>query len=255
MTKTTADVMNATLRLIERQIAMSDIRNRLEATVPQPGRYVTEDGVAFGPCLLISRECGSGGSLLARMAGERLGWNVFDSRIVDEIAQAAHVHQKLLAGVDERVRSHWERTWRELLLDDRSEEKYVRHLKEVVAALAHLGNVVIVGRGAQYLLPRQCALRVRLICPLETRVKQLAELEHLSPPQARSKVAEVDAARTNFVWKIFKHNVALPLNHDLILNTGQFSLEDATAVVLAGLQRKLGVTVKPIIPPLPPAAG
>jgi len=237
--------MNATLKLIEKQIAMSDIRNRLEETTPQPGRYVTEDGVAFGPCLLISRECGSGGSLLGQRVGERLGWNVFDARIVDEIAQLANVHQRLVQSVDERVRSHWERTWRDILLDDQADEKYLRHLKQVVMALAHHGNVVFVGRGAQFLLPSQCALRVRLVAPLETRIHRLTERHNLSPEQARLKIKRVDTERAAFVWKIFKKDVGAALNHDLLINTDEINAESVTELVLVAMERKLGVRLQP----------
>ncbi|HTX21817.1 MAG TPA: cytidylate kinase-like family protein [Candidatus Aquilonibacter sp.] len=237
--------MNATLKLIEKQIAMSDIRNRLEETAPQPGRYVTEDGVAFGPCLLISRECGSGGSLLGQRVGERLGWNVFDARIVDEIAQLANVHQRLVQSVDERVRSHWERTWRDILLDDQADEKYLRHLKQVVMALAHHGNVVFVGRGAQFLLPSQCALRVRLVAPLETRIHRLTERLNLSPEQARLKIKRVDTERAAFVWKIFKKDVGATLNHDLLVNTDEINAESVTELVLVAMERKLGVHLQP----------
>ncbi len=236
--------MSQILRLIEKHIAMSDIRNRLKETVPQPGRYVAEDGAAFGPCLLVSRECGGGGDLLAQQAGERLGWNVFDNKMVDEIAQSARVHQRLVQSVDEHVHSYWERTWRDFLLDDLADEKYLRHLKQVVTALGHLGNVVLVGRGAQFLLPSQCGLRVRLVAPLEARTKRFAEQEKLSLKQARLKVEEIDKERAAFIWKNFRQDAGLPLNHDLIINTGEINIKDTTELVLDAIERKLGVPLK-----------
>lgn len=236
--------MNVALKLIEKQIAMSDFRDRAGQTAPQPGRFVTEDGTALGPCLLISRECGSGGSLLAQQVGERLGWNVFDAKIVDEIAQSANVHHRLLQSVDERIRSRWERTWRDILLDDKSDEKYLRHLKQVVMALGHHGNVVLVGRGAQFLLPPRCSLRVRLFAPLEMRIEWLAEQEKLTPKQARLKIKQVDAERAAFVWKIFKQDSGAILNYDLLINAGEISIENATELVLAAIKRKLGVQLK-----------
>jgi hypothetical protein len=230
-----------TLKQIERQIAMSGIRDRLDATVPQPGRYVTRDGISFGPCLLVSRECASGGSRLAQLAGEQLGWNVFDAKIVNEIAQAAHVHQQLVQAVDEHTHSVWERTWRELLLDELPDRKYLRHLREVVMTLGHLGNVVLVGRGAQYFLPSPGALRVRVVAPLELRVQTLATEEKLSLDQARARVKAVDAERNAFIRTVFKKDTASPLNHDLILNTGEIEVEFAAQIVVALLQKKLGI--------------
>jgi Cytidylate kinase-like family len=239
--------MNTALRLIEKQIAMSDIKNRLEEMIPQPGRFVTKEGVAFGPCLLISRECGSGGGFLAQKIGERLGWNVFDAKLVDEIAQAAHVHQRLVESVDEHVHSHWERTWREHLLEDLSDAAYLRHLKEVITVLGHHGKVVLVGRGAQFLLPSQCGLRVRVVAPLEARIKRLAEHEKLSLEQARATINEVDSKRAAFIWKIFRKDVGSPLHQDLIINTGEISVAAAEGIVLDALQKKLGVSLNDLI--------
>ncbi len=235
--------MMPVLKLIERHLAMSEIRSRLSEETPrQPGRYVTPGGVGFGPCVLISRECGSGSTLLAEKLGEELGWNVFDSKIVDEIAKAAHVHQRLVQSVDESVHSHWEQAWRELLLDDLSDKRYLHHLGQILTALGHQGNVVIVGRGAQYLLPAQCALRVRLVAPIEARIKRIAELENLSPEEARVKIKQVDATRASFIGKIFKKEVGSPLNNDMVINTGQIGIESAAKIVLVALHEKLGVS-------------
>lgn len=224
---------------------MSGIRNRLNECAPlPPDRYVSPDGIAFGPCLLISRECGSGSTQLAEKVGQELGWNVFDSKIVDEIAQAAHVHQRLVQSVDESVHSHWEQTWRDLLLDELSDKRYLHVLGEVVTALGHQGNVVIVGRGAQYLLPPQCALRVRLVAPIEDRIKRISETESLSIGEARLKIRQIDSKRASFLWKTFKKDVGAPQNHDLVINTGQISVDGAAKIVLLALQEKLKVHAK-----------
>jgi cytidylate kinase len=240
--------MNATLRLIEKQIAMSDFRNRAgqspSQNAPEPGRHMTKDGAAFGPCLFISRECGSGASLLAQMVGEWLGWNVFDAKIVDEIAQAANIHRHLVKSVDERVHTYWEQTLRELLMDDLADKKYLHLLKQVVTALGSHGNVVFVGRGAQYFLPTQCGLSLRLAAPLEARTKRMAEQMKLSLEEARLKVRKIDAERAAFVRKTFKKDAASPLNYDLIINTGEINIESAANIVLASIREKLGVCPK-----------
>jgi cytidylate kinase len=237
--------MMTPLKLVEQQIAMSGIRNRLEANVPHPGRYLTPEGIAFGPYLLISRECGAGGGLLAQEAGARLGWNTFDSKIVDEIAQAAHVHNRLVQTVDEHIHSAWEQTWREFLLEDLPDKKYLRHLSQVIMTLGHQGNVVMVGRGAQYFLPPQGGLRVRLVAPLDVRVQRVTLLDHISPEQARAKIKKVDAERAAFIGKLFKKDVSSPLNHDVVINTGEISIGTTAQIVLAMLYEKLGVNIKP----------
>jgi cytidylate kinase len=231
------------IKLVEKQLAMSDLRDRVKENAPlPPGRYLGADGIVFGPCVLISRAYGSGSPDFAEKIGAELGWNVFDSKIVGEIAKAAQVHQRLVQSVDESVHSHWEQTWRELLLDELSDKKYLEHLVQIVTALGHQGHVVIVGRGSQFLLPPQCALRVRLVAPLEDRVRRVAETEEISPGQARVRIKQADSRRAAFIWKVFKKDIRAPLNHDLILNTGALRIESAARIALAALQEKLGVS-------------
>ena len=237
--------MISTLRLIERQIAMLELRRRLEKVAPQPGRYVTDEGIAFGPCLLISRECGSGGSTLGEEIGRQLNWNVFDKGIVDEIAEISHIHRRLVESVDERIDSRWEQTWRELLLDDLPDKVYFFHLKQVVITLGQHGNVVLVGRGANYLLPSRCGLRVRVVAPREIRAKRLAEQYKLSLAEAYERLDRTDLEHKTFVRKVFERDVSLPSDYDLVINTGGFSSEALSELVLAAIKEKLGMDVPP----------
>lgn len=236
--------MSHILNLVERQVTMSNVRERLAEVPSRVGQYVTEDGTIYGPCLLVSRECGSGGGLVARQAGDLLGWNVFDARIVDEIARNAHVQQRVVQDVDEHVHSGWERTLREFLPDDLADEKYFHHLREAILTLGRHGNVVIVGRGAQYVLPQQCAVRVRIVAPLEERAKRVAERRNISLDEARAQVWAIDKQRGEFVWKIFRKEAGSPLNQDIMINTGEVGIETAVKIVIAVLQVKLGVSGK-----------
>ena len=98
------------LKLIEKHVVLWELKRRLAHLGQRPGRGLA-DGVAYGACLLISRERGSGGSAVARLAGERLGWQVFDREILDQIAQLAHVRLPLTGSVDEQIRSKLENNW------------------------------------------------------------------------------------------------------------------------------------------------
>ena len=236
--------MNTTFRLVENQIAMSKLKERLEHPARLPGQYVTDYGITFGPCLFLSRECGAGASVLAERIGYRLGWNVFDSKIVNEIAEAAHVHQTLVESVDEHVQSYWERTWHKMMLGDFVDHKYLRYLSQTVTVLAHLGRVVLVGRGAQFFLPSQCGLRVRLCAPLAVRAKRVAERTNLTLEKALLEIEKIDTARDTFIWQNFHQDISSFDNYDLILNTGEINLESTTRIVLATIQEKLGVGPK-----------
>jgi hypothetical protein len=229
------------LKLVERQLEAWNLKRRLQDLGQRPGRCL-EGGVAYGPCLVVSREYGSGGSLVARMAGEQLGWHVFDREIVDEIARLAHARQTLTESVDATTRSNWEFPWQsELSPEDIGLEPYLRHLRQVVMTLGHQGDVVILGRGAQYLLPTQCALRVRVVSPLEMRVERVAARAKVAFDKAQACVQRSDSERADFIRKSFRRDAASSLNYDLTVNTGAISVNVAVELVLKALLDKLGV--------------
>ena len=61
------------------------------------------------------------------------------------------------------------------------ESAYVRHLIETLLTLAMHGKCIIVGRGANVVVPSETVLRVRLIAPLGERIATVCERRNLSP--------------------------------------------------------------------------
>jgi Cytidylate kinase-like family len=233
--------MSGVLKLIDRQVAMWGIRDRLGIPSQRPGVLI-QDGVAYGPCLLVSRETASGGNLIARQVGARLGWSVYDGELVDEIARVAHERRRLVESVDERSRSLWEQTWQQVLTwAQPTDATYLHALRQVVMSLGHHGDAVIVGRGARHILPSGSAVRLRVIAPLEQRAARMADDEGISRSNARAKIRELDAAREAFIWRTFKQHSDLPVNYDLVINTAEVGIQAATEIVLAAISAKLGV--------------
>ncbi len=224
------------------------LEKRLESRERRPGRGM-EGGLLYGPYLIISREKGAGGNVVARLAGKRLGWQVFDNEIVDEIAKEAHVRRQLIESLDERDRE----TIQDIIQDTIGQllnpeeigtSDYLGYLKQVVLTLGHQGDVVIVGHGARFILPGQFGLSVRMIAPIEARIQRIADKAHLSLKAARVEVEKTDRERVKLIRRHFGHDVTDPLSHDLIINTAAINAETATEIILTALQRKLGVQIK-----------
>ena len=229
---------------VKKQIAVFQANKLLEKRERRPGRG-KECNLSYGPYLLISRERGAGGNTVAQLVGRRLGWQVFDGEIVDEIAQKTHVRRQLIESLDERDRTTIQDLIGQLLNPQQiSTSDYLTGLKQIVLTLGHQGDVVIVGHGAQYILPSQFGLRVRMIAPVEARVRRLADKAHLSLGAARVEIERIDYERVKSVQRHFGRNVADPLSHDLTINTGAMNAEAAAEVILTALQRKLGVPIK-----------
>jgi cytidylate kinase len=230
--------------VVRKQIALYrayDIRAERER---RAGRG-KEGNLSYGPYLLISREKGAGGSAVAQLAGKRLGWQVFDKEIVDAIAQKAQVRRELVESLDERDRATIQDAIGELLHPQPiGTPGYLANLHEIILTLGHQGDVVIVGRGAQYVLPSQFGLRVRMVAPVEVRVRRIASRENLSLKAARVEVERSDRDRTTLARRQFGRNASDPLNQDVTINTAELTVEAATEVVITALQRKLGVQLK-----------
>ena len=121
---------------------------------------------------------------------------------------------------------------------------YLAHLREILLTLGHQGDVVIVGRGAHYVLPSQFGLRVRMVAPVEVRVQRIASRENLSLKAARDEIEQSDRERARLAQSRHGQTAADPLNHDVTINTAELTVEAATEVVLTALQRKLAVKLK-----------
>jgi cytidylate kinase len=228
-------------RLVSRQVHQWDMLRQARKECAPPGRGMV-DGVCYGPYLLVSRERGSGGLELAQRVGERLGWQVFDRVIVDEIAREARVRQWLVESLDERVRSIFEDMMQDFLSrPEISPQDYIHHLRQIILMLGHQGETVVVGRGAEHMLPRRYGLCLRAVAPLGFRVQRLALAERIPLEVAQEDAQKTDRDRAEFVRKNFGRDVTDPLYYDLVLNTGEISMEDAAEIVLKALERKLGV--------------
>ena len=220
------------------------LEKRLDNRERRPGRGM-ERGLFYGPYLLISREKGAGGNTVARLVGRQLGWQVFDNEIVDEIAQKAHLRRELIESLDEHNRAAIQDIIGQLLNPQTIDTSQYRvYLRQIVLALGHQGNVIIVGRGARFILPSQFGLSVRIVAPIEARVRRIAEKEHKSLDAARVEIEGIDPERVKLCRHQFGHDITDPLNDDLIINTGAISVEAAAEIIITSLQQKLGGQVK-----------
>jgi cytidylate kinase len=233
---------------IKRQIAVylanEALEKRLENRERRPGRG-KEGDLFYGPYLIISREKGAGGNTVARLVGKRMGWQVFENEIVDEIAKEAHVRRQLIESLDERDQATIQDIIGQLLIPGEiGTSDYLRYLKQVVLTLGHQGDVVIVGHGARFILPKQFGLCVRMVAPIETRIQRIADKAHLGLEAARVEVEKTDHERVKAVHHHFGQDVTDPLSHDIIINTAAINVEAAAEIVIMALQRKLGVQIK-----------
>ncbi|MCC6125140.1 MAG: cytidylate kinase-like family protein [Pirellulales bacterium] len=189
--------------------------------------------------LAISREAGAGGSTIAEIVGRRLGWDVLDKELLDRVAKRFHNNRMMLELVDETP-SNWIYDVLGTWMDSKiiPHETYVVQLSRVVLAAAKRGNAIFVGRGAQFLLPREKTLVVRLVAAEQFRVENLMRVKSMTAAEAQRYLREVDQGRLEFGRRFFHHDVADPHLYDLVLNTGRLGMERAAELILAAIAKR-----------------
>jgi cytidylate kinase len=186
------------------------------------------------PYVTISREAGAGGSEVGRLLGAKLGWEVFDRNLLDHIAERFHADRQMLELVDE-TESSWVYDVLGTWMDRRiiPHEKYVVHLSRAIVSVAQCTHGIFVGRGAQFLLPRQRGLNVRLIASEAFRLARLMRDNGWDAFTAKRRMAEIDRGRAEFVARFFHRDVNDPHLYDLVINVDGFGTARAAEQIAA----------------------
>ena len=204
----------------------------------RPRDFASPPGGFRADYVAISRETGVGASEIGRLVGERLGWEVFGKSILDRVAERLHEPRNRLDVIDE-TSPNWVYDVLGACMDDHlvTHEKFFGGLRRVVRTLGRRGKVVIVGRGAAVLLPRDKGLVVRLVASDKHRVARIMARMSTSEAQARRFMLKTDHDRQEFVAKFFRRDVTDPHLYDLVLNVENLGLQGAVEQILVALSR------------------
>ena len=196
-------------------------------------------GAAPGPVITISRQPGSGSHDIAPRIAEELQLDLFDAKIINEVAESARMSEKVISSLDEKMRSTLD-NWIQFLKTTRwmMADKYLQHLTKVIGTAGKHGGAVIIGRGANLILPPEETLRIRIIAPMEQKIKNLAEGLGITEKEAEKQIITMEAERKAFIKKLFKVDIDDPMNYDLVINTQFIEIDAILTMVKASLKKK-----------------
>lgn len=189
----------------------------------------------WSPDIVISRDPGSGGNLIAKKIAKKLGWQFFDKALMEKLSQDLDIPEGEFVHIDEHARS-WIADFVHSIFnpDYVSDVRYIAHLKKILLHAAKQGDMVIVGRGANLILPHDKCLRVRITASFATRVESTYKYENKkSKAEAAEWVRHVERQRNQFIRQYFGANPHNPWNYDLVLSTDHLSLDQAVEIILS----------------------
>jgi cytidylate kinase len=109
---------------------------------------------------------------------------------------------------------------------------YVQHLTKIVNSLGIIGRAVIVGRGANFILPPEKRFAIRVIAPEEVRVKNVAFHFGVSLAEAKKRIKNRETRRKTFIKNTFHKDIADVGSYDLIINTARLDLQAAVETAI-----------------------
>jgi len=211
------------------------LKERLEKEEASPATHPAQ----LKPVVTLSRQRGCRGRELAKLLAHELNYGLFDREIIEYISHHIGVRSEFVEALEERDRSELE-LWVEGLLKNRivDHDDYIRALSEVVKTASLQGGLVILGRGANYMLSETSSYRVRLVAPDALRVRNLVETEGMPEHQGMEEIWRADLEREQFIMRYFQKNINLPEDYDLIINLAGHTMNGVVKIILSAMRAR-----------------
>ena len=199
-----------------------------------------------GPVITISRDTGCGASAISKKLYEKIQqnfykdksnpgpWQVIDKEVLHIAAKALEVNPLELNYVFKGV----EKTILTEVLDSLSSKSYhsdrqvKRIILNVIRGIAESGHVILLGRGAVAVTRDMVnALQVRLIAPLDWRIKQVSARLNLPAKKSEEYIKESDLRRTKLIESFGgKYDTVI---FDVIFNTATLTQDEIVDQIFA----------------------
>jgi cytidylate kinase len=174
---------------------------------------VKEKGDGKMAVITISRKVGSGGDYIAREVAQNLGYHFVDKDFIGTLLREYGLSF-------ERVYDNLPSFWEKFIAQKAMKEEKVSMLNRAIRALAHHGNVVILGRSGFVVLGDLVdVLNVRIQAPIDFRVNQMMKREEVSKEEAEALIKQGDKVRSDFVETFYGVQWETSSAFDLVINT------------------------------------
>ena len=215
----------------------------------------------------VARQLGSRGDWIAEQVASKLGYELVDRRLVEEIASITDTSPEEVERYDEKGEGQFKFFLKKLLVPEVApgtfplsaaayapefglEFSYVREhntgsatyldrgtyqllITTLVQDYGQTGKVVIVGRASQVVLAgHRNVCHVKIVAPIEERVECVIEHRDVDREQAHKLVEQHDQWRQSYLRNFHNADWNNPLLYDLTINTGKMAPEAAVDLLV-----------------------
>ena len=118
-----------------------------------------------------------------------------------------------------------------------TQDRYLKATQEILKKLASHPGVILLGRGAQVIFKnRTDALHIRLVAPLNIRIKRIQELLKLSAKEAAKHVTDIDRSRAAYLRDFYGVDVNDSVYYHLTINSGLMDYGQALDIIKRAME-------------------
>jgi cytidylate kinase len=204
--------------------------------------------------LTVSRLYGSGGSEVAAVVAEELGWSLLDNAVVDAVATRMGLSVAEVQAREERVPSLVERLtsamamgsqeWMSPIADAKqvTDEQLIEVTRHVIEEAIARGPLVVVGRGTwQMLAKREDTLHVFCYAPRKALIARTMKREGISVEEATRLVDETNKQRDQWVRLHWERDRRALENYDLGVNTERLGIEGSARLIVSAARERFRI--------------
>lgn len=193
--------------------------------------------------ITVSREFGSGGRSIGKLVAQRLGYDFYDSALVNEVAKRCGFSPRFIEENGEYASARSSllfslATASQPSLDSVSmfDRLYIEQSK-FIEELAQKGNCVIVGRCADYILrDRKDCLHIFIHADMESRARRIVERYGEKDKSPEKRLAEKDQKRKVYYKNYTGRSWGQAQNYDLCLDSGTLGVELCAELIVQAAQ-------------------
>lgn len=219
--------------IIDRQLKRWEFERRMMAA-REP-----DESPRIRPIITVSRTLGSRGDEIASRLAALTGFHLMDREILDAIASDFGIQSRMIELLDENARSELE-TWFGGIIRGRiiDSSDYLKSLAKTIGSIMRHGDAILLGRGANIIVGPARGFHIRVVAPIESRIKRIAAERNIDPEKASEIIDETESTKSKFIKKSFGRNIDDPTIYDMVINSDSIDIEDAAELALLAYGKK-----------------
>lgn len=197
------------------------------------------------PFITISRETGAGDVNFALSLVNYLNtndiykkneWRVFEKNILDLVVKEHDLPAEMAKYIPDKKISELQNVLEQLFELHPSEHSLLRKAGNTILHLAILGDVILVGRGAQVITKDlEGGVHIRLIDSPQNKIRNIRKTFSFDEKEAKKFIRMKEREKKQYVKKYLNSDIEDLLLYSIIINLSQLSTEEAVQLIGDGI--------------------